>query len=926
MNYMVNGTSLTNFQFLAVCYYIKTFGIFFNNKDPIANYEQNQPESILNTLFKHLSKSNEFDEKFHFLQKTLQETRIYRRGKIQKIDEEFADEAYRCNISPALFSFYKNFAQFFNKIDKYVTAYKQTVLQHLSKKTVDNVCSFDNLSSKFTAQTISKIYDYISKFFIEIENLKRNSDEQWKKLRILKRFKRQTGRKGGSNDISKTEFRLQDESSLTTAGQLTDDSIATDIEALMNKENSNNNVGDYTENKASHIDDYNDILMDDSAGFRVHPTSLEDLDIKSHEDNGAEKKFNQAIRSLASSKFGDDLTIEDVLEVLRNVRENNDNVDDIINDDASNTDNEVEGWNGDFLYGNEVNDNLINDPSDFKNILTETEDIGINAIQKGNNNVNDDSDIAANVQKIGTTEHKSQSTMEDEHPYIRFAETSMDTTSKSPDTLEIFAKGEMDYNFGNTLRILRDLGLSALKQYKDNLKQFRIDLNNLAIEQADETYVHIQDMTLWFSETTDRPNIIKFLRDLEFKTFYFNDITLLRKINGVKPWEALKQSSFDSSDERFKIYYHVTINSLSGFANLTDDETFEDLYITFPDVKFVVLQVDFLENAKTLVMELARNERPGDYVIQRRKDFKILNSIEKGKTKRLKAIEEAADMISSNVPMHTFEAAVEILKRYILKLEDSETPVPTYNKLAEEYCRNLGTPSYYESWKIPEDELIKNVMFYTYFDDKIKHEKVTTQISGTVRRKYGKLYDVYKNSSTMKKAARLEDFLNLYSLIGNNFTIRNVNKKRLLISLCIFALRQFEEDFVETPITLNHFKYVKKDFANSFSTRTFTLYFEVFTSVLMDIDNLPRCSVETNYPFFITLKLQNKVGLVDLNHITGENDKKYMIAPGMKFEVNSLWSKNVKEKKVLVVNMRNDHTEERNIIDIINKLFELLNY
>lgn len=874
---MVNSTSLANVQFLFACHYINAFGIWFSNKDLIANNEQNQTELTWNALLQYLSKSNESDAKYHLPQKRIEQPRLYHEGKIIKIDKKYANITNRYIINSALFYLYKNIAQFSNGIDKNFTAFKQTVLQHLLKGI--DVCSFENFSSKLTAETISKIYDYILTFFIKTENFERNSNGQRKKLKILKRFTRQTGRKG--NDVERRIPDFQNEN------------------------------------------DDNDMFMDVPAASTEILTLPEGFGMKSHDDNYGEPEFNQALLSLASRKYGNDLTEKDAIEAIENVRNSYRKVGVNIKD-ASHTASKVERWREDFLGGDEDYDFHMDGPSGSRKIPTETEDIGINVIQKIKKNVEDDSNIAAKVRKIDIIDDNSLSTVEDEDPSIRFAETSKETSFKSPDIIELFAKGNMDYSFLNTLRILRDLGLSVLKQYENILKQFRIDLNNFAIEQANHPGAHEQQMELWFRQTTDRPNIVEFLRDLEFGIFFFNDVTLLRKISGAKPWEAFSQSSVDSPDERFTVYYYVTINTLSGFVHLHDYETFEDFYITFPDVKFVVLQADFFENTNTLVMKLMRLEQSeSDYVFNRREDLKVLNSEEKVKTKRLKAIEKAAEMISANVPMKTFRDTVETLKKYFLKLEESETPVPTYDKLAKDYCKNLEVPSHYENWTIPQHNLINNVLFYTYFDDEITHENFK-KLPFYAKRKYPGLHNVYKNSSTMQKSARVEDFLNLYKFINPNFYVGVILSNPLLISLCVFALRQ-SEDSIAIPKTLYYLNYVKDSFRKSNRFANFTNDFAVFTSELIDINNLSSIDSSLRNPQLISLKLQNNAGLVNLDAITGNKTGKYIIAPGMTFEVNSFRQQNTKNESVMIVNLWNNRTEERNMIDIIKRLYELLN-
>lgn len=445
MNNIVNATSLTNIQLLFACRHINALVILFNNDHLVPTHEKNRTEPTLNALFQYLSESNESDAKFRLLQKSIKGTSFYRVGKVPKTGEKRTNETYWHIMNWALFSFYKNIAQLLNKTEKNVIDFKETVFQYLLKRTVKHDCSFESFSSKFTAKTISKIYYYILKLFIESENLERNLNQQRKKLQILKRFKRQTGGKGLSETIEADNGNV----SLRELKQATDDFDVADIDAFLNNQNSNNDYGNNIENNASDIDnedesrtsdfqnndDDNDMLMDAPAGFEEALALPEDIGINSHDDNdGAgfketlalpedgEQKFYQALRLLANGKYGDDFTPEDVLETFINIHNSNDNVSENIENNAFSADNIL-----DRLIRHSLDHGKGPLPkataSDFKRILTGQE-----------------SPYVANIQRIDTGNDRPQRTMGNEDTNIGFSGTSKETTSTFSDVSEPHSK------------------------------------------------------------------------------------------------------------------------------------------------------------------------------------------------------------------------------------------------------------------------------------------------------------------------------------------------------------------------------------------------------------------------------------------------------------------------------------------------------
>lgn len=629
----------------------------------------------------------------------------------------------------------------------------------------------------------------------------------------------------------------------------------------------------------------------------------------------AEKELMQALSSLAREQYQNELNIEDVLETLMNDQDTVDNVGDNIRHNSPDIVNGTGRRRPDFL-------------EDIK------EKSGVNVVSKESNKLQDDSGIAAKIRKLNSRKDNSSNTMEsDKNSNNAFTETLEERAFPSPIIRDSAPKVQADYNFINTLRNLKDKGLTAVKQNKCILKQFRIDLNNLAVQYFERTLVH-EPMKLWFRETTDKPNVVHILSNLQGKVFFFNDITLLTKINyEVLPWETLRQNSFDLPDEEFQIYYFISINSGSGFLQLTDDRTSEDLYIVFPDVMFTVQQTEISENTKTLVLKLKNVKLcERQYILNRQKELKLLSSEEKDKTKRLKYIEKAAEIISSNLPMHTFVSAVEILKRYVLKLEESETVVPTYDQLAEAYCNNSEALSTYEDWKIPHHEIINDVLFSTNFDKKITYNNFKRKFKKKFKTKdlqvkNKKLYDEYKSSSVMQKSARIEDFVYLNRFINNNYYVDRTNSKYFLTSVCLFALRQCEEDFTETRKTFKYVKYVSEiNVRNYNNIRKVELDIEVLAlEEQVDINNLSYASGVLRRPRFITLVLENNAGLVNVDRITKRITGKYILAPGLTFEVISHEFINTKNILVQVVKLWNFQTKERKMIDIIRKVFKILN-
>ncbi|XP_051174396.1 uncharacterized protein LOC127290058 [Leptopilina boulardi] len=163
-------------QFLSVCHYITSFGLFFYNENLLTINERNETLSIINAFFDYLNKSeNESEVKYQLLRNVLKGTDLYGGGENETLDMKYVNETYQYIISTTLFSHYGNItgylAKIINKLDNVnISRIRQKVLKNLTKNYIFNdYCSLKkNESKKLTSLAIEKILnDYIWTIFPE---------------------------------------------------------------------------------------------------------------------------------------------------------------------------------------------------------------------------------------------------------------------------------------------------------------------------------------------------------------------------------------------------------------------------------------------------------------------------------------------------------------------------------------------------------------------------------------------------------------------------------------------------------------------------------------------------------------------------------------------------------------------------------------
>ncbi|XP_051174414.1 uncharacterized protein LOC127290071 [Leptopilina boulardi] len=161
----ISAQHTSNFQFLSVCHYINSFGIFFYNQNLITLDQRNQTVPILNTYFQYLNNSqNENEAKLQLLKKVLKGSDLYGGGENETLDKKYVEETYQYIISTALFSHYGNINGYLAKIintadDITYSALKKNVFQHLSRNyTTKDYCSPKNDNYKISSLAIEKIF------------------------------------------------------------------------------------------------------------------------------------------------------------------------------------------------------------------------------------------------------------------------------------------------------------------------------------------------------------------------------------------------------------------------------------------------------------------------------------------------------------------------------------------------------------------------------------------------------------------------------------------------------------------------------------------------------------------------------------------------------------------------------------------------
>lgn len=299
-----------------------------------------------------------------------------------------------------------------------------------------------------------------------------------------------------------------------------------------------------------------------------------------------------------------------------------------------------------------------------------------------------------------------------------------------------------------------------------------------------------------------------------------------------------------------------------------------------------------------------------------------------GQSKRMSAIEKAANVMLSCQSNYTFTYYVNLLKRYLLKIEGNTTEVPTYDQLAWEFCNSSAVLENYNEWLIPNHTFINDVLFSSNLDTISTFQELKEKLQSS-RLFFGKLhvkdFETYKSSPSLRRSLRVQDYFMLIHKLKNLKTIRTMNvKKRIIVALYRLALRQCEEKWIENNITLYRFEFQQKVEDNSHSY-TFKDCAE-FSSDFQDVErNMSTVSSSLQRNRIFKIELENQAGIVRMDKIFKNMIGKYINLPDMTFEVIS----NTKEptssnSSIVTMKMQDRRTKEIKMIEIVNKLYEIL--
>ncbi|XP_051174398.1 uncharacterized protein LOC127290059 isoform X2 [Leptopilina boulardi] len=248
-------------------------------------------------------------------------------------------------------------------------------------------------------------------------------------------------------------------------------------------------------------------------------------------------------------------------------------------------------------------------------------------------------------------------------------------------------------------------GLSSLRK-NGELRNFKLAIDRVNSMQMTDAME--KPIELYYTEVK-KQHIIRYLKNLQGKEFFFNDLTLLTSNNPI----IVKKT-----EELFPIHktvkYHLNFDNQYGIINLGKiHEMFQNNYIVFSEVKFKVKYIIEDKSTNSLILKMDKIPLTRDKWIEIRNNDLKLTAFSRNlkKTERLQNIEAAAEFLSSNVPLYTYTESKNLLRQYILKIKTSNTDVPTYEKMAYDIYNNLKIPNFYNNFKIKNQKFIDDVLF-----------------------------------------------------------------------------------------------------------------------------------------------------------------------------------------------------------------------
>ncbi|XP_051168431.1 uncharacterized protein LOC127286157 isoform X2 [Leptopilina boulardi] len=473
-----------------------------------------------------------------------------------------------------------------------------------------------------------------------------------------------------------------------------------------------------------------------------------------------------------------------------------------------------------------------------------------------------------------------------------------------------------DIEYGEILLSINDLKYEKFANlYKNKVKVLIIKKNLEKIRSIQDIVKHKMPRHLYFSQTLKEQNIVKYLEQLKGKDFYFNDITLLTDI----PHGEIKLLNKVSANPlKTEVQYQIKINSQYGLVDLAEFETgFRNQFVVFPELEFTVENTEFVNGKDFLLVELKQKPILESDWLQNKKNYDILLQNKEITTyERSVNIENAANLISLNTPLHRLTEMEEMLKGYILRIDPIETRVPTYEMLAKEINTRITPCEIFNEWKITNHIFIDDVLFekslYQVKNLEDAKKTIANIFDKTYEQNVESVFEIF-NSHSNEHSMLFEDYYVWYSHLKGTLPTSLHANTRLNAALNRLALRQCDDKFIQFPSTLYFAKKYDGDISQSLENIPF------YSNVKDALKNTHR----TNYVdkiLLLELNFKNSFGIAYIDPYYFNVPKKlYYLTDTINF--NILGKVEYEKENILRV-IYNDFEipKEKRMIKLVNNL------
>ncbi|XP_051154500.1 uncharacterized protein LOC127277435 [Leptopilina boulardi] len=482
------------------------------------------------------------------------------------------------------------------------------------------------------------------------------------------------------------------------------------------------------------------------------------------------------------------------------------------------------------------------------------------------------------------------------------------------------------------LTIWKNEGLSAIKTDGVKINFLRTAVNEIALLQLNSNLQLKKPQELWYTQILKGQKIINYLRSLQGRKFFFNDITMLTT---TSPTIMKKLNPFLLETE---IRYHLKIDSIVGFVDLTNFHSeFKNIYLTFDDIFFTITDTFFTADNKILNIELRTNVVTRDFYFYLRKREILLQKVETVESSRMKLITNAANFIMENAPLHNFKTTRDFLSNYILNTNPNSNQVPSYDMFAMDYSIMEYHHSY-NDWKIENNPYIQDVLFNYNLDEIIDLPEARRRIHELYNnihfQNIEQAFENYVKIRNVEHLLRFEDFYVLHSYLKNRLIQNSDGLRRLEVAINRLGIRQCEEESMLKPIIkIYRSEIITNDmsvkFFESFQKKDIIAFDKIKKFVQTrdeEIVKLLNTATKTSgVPFLLEITIVNHAGVVEIGRTLNEEHYFHMVTSNFEFVFDELKFIEINQQKILFMRMHDNKTpKEKRIIQMAKKLHELL--